>query len=213
MKVYSMSGSPFVRRVELVLAEKSVAFELITLSRTDGELQSPEHLARNPRGRVPVLEDGALILYESQAIVEYLEERYPEPALVPADPGHRGRMRIEEMECLLYFGSALTKVAQSIFMVAPEERDQNKVSAALTGVSEELDRLEQRGASCGHRYLMGNEITRADLTWLPFVELVGRAGVNINTDKYAWTKAWRAALVARPSYEKSYPAHWRKRQQ
>ena len=73
MKVYSMSGSPFVRRVELVLAEKSVAFELITLSRTDGELQSPEHLARNPRGRVPVLEDGALILYESQAIVEYLE--------------------------------------------------------------------------------------------------------------------------------------------
>ena len=84
IKIYGMSGSPFVRRTELVLTEKSVDYELITLSRASGDLQTPEHLARNPRGRVPVLADGDLILYESQAIVEYLEDRYPEPALVPA---------------------------------------------------------------------------------------------------------------------------------
>ena len=58
MKIYGMSGSPFVRRTELVLTEKGVDYKLITLSRADGELQSPEHLARNPRGRAPVLEDG-----------------------------------------------------------------------------------------------------------------------------------------------------------
>ena len=104
IKIYGMSGSPFVRRTELVLTEKGVDYKLITLSRADGDLQSPEHLARNPRGRVPVLEDGDLILYESQAIVEYLEDRYPEPALVPADFGDRGHMRVAEMECLIYFG-------------------------------------------------------------------------------------------------------------
>lgn len=209
MKIYGMSGSPFVRRVELVLTEKNINYELITLSRADGELQSPVHLARNPRGRVPVLEEGDLTLYESQAIVEYLEECYPEPALVPTDPGHRGRMRTEEMECLIYFSEALTKVAQSIFMIPPEKRDQDKVFDALTEVSKELDRLEQRCTLRGNRYLMGDEITRADLTWLPFVELVGRAGIDINADKYSWTRTWRATLVARPSYEKSYPTHWR----
>ena len=122
MKIYGMSGSPFVRRTELVLTEKGVDYKLITLSRVDGELQSPEHLARNPRGRVPVLEDGDLLLYESQAIVEYLEDRYPEPTLVPADLGDRGHMRVAEMECLIYFGGVLTKVAQNVFRVAPEKR-------------------------------------------------------------------------------------------
>ena len=209
MKIYGMSGSPFVRRTELVLTEKGVDYKLITLSRVDGELQSPEHLARNPRGRVPVLENGDLLLYESQAIVEYLEERYPEPALVPADFGDRGHMRVAEMECLIYFGGALTKVAQNVFTVTPEKRDPDKVSDALAGVSAELDRLEQRGTSRGGTYLMGGDITRADLTWLPFVELVGRAGVDIDTDKYGWTKGWRAALATRPSYDKTYPAHWR----
>ena len=209
IKIYGMSGSPFVRRTELVLTEKGVDYKLITLSRADGDLQSPEHLARNPRGRVPVLEDGDLILYESQAIVEYLEDRYPEPTLVPADLGDRGHMRVAEMECLIYFGGVLTKVAQNVFMVAPEKRDPDKVSGALAGVSAELDRLEQRGASHGGTYLMGGDITRADLTWLPFVELVGRAGVDIDADKFDWTKAWRAALATRPSYDKTYPAHWR----
>ena len=209
MKIYGMSGSPFVRRAELVLTEKGVDYKLITLSRVDGDLQSPEHLARNPRGQVPVLEDGDLILYESQAIVEYLEDRYPEPTLVPADLGDRGHMRVAEMECLIYFGGVLTQVARNVFRVAPEKRDPDKVSGALAGVSAELDRLEQRGESHGGTYLMGGDITRADLTWLPFVELVGRAGVDIDADEYGWTKAWRAALATRPSYDKTYPAHWR----
>ena len=73
-----MSGSPFVRRTELVLTEKGVDYKLITLSRADGDLQSSQHLARNPRGRVPVMEHGELTLYESQAIVEYLEDYGPQ---------------------------------------------------------------------------------------------------------------------------------------
>jgi len=209
IKIYGMSGSPFVWRTELVLTEKDVDYELITLSRAKGDLQAAEHLARNPRGRVPVLEYGDLTLYESQAIVEYLEDRYPEPALVPTDLGDTGHMRAAEMECLIYFSNALTKVAQNVFMVAPEKRNPDKVSDALAGVSTELDRFEQRGSSGRNTYLLGTCLTRADLTWLPFVELVGRAGLDIDAEKYSWTKAWRAALASRPSYDKTYPAHWR----
>ena len=209
IKIYGMSGSPFVRRTELVLVEKSIDYELITLSRDDGDLQTTEYLAKNPRGWVPVMEDGDLILYESQAIVEYLEERYPEPSLIPKNFGDRGHMRVAEMECLIYFSNVLTTLARAVFMVAPENRDKDKVSSALDGISLELDRLEQRGSSRGDVYLMGKNITRVDLTWLPFVELVGRAGADIDDKKYGWTKKWRSTLSTRPSYDKTYPAHWR----
>jgi glutathione S-transferase len=209
IKIYGMSGSPFVRRTELVLVEKSIDYELIALSRDDGDLQTTEYLAKNPRGRVPVMEDGDLTLYESQAIVEYLEERYPEPTLIPKDFGDRGHMRVAEMECLIYFSNALTALARAVFMVAPENRDKDKVSSALHDVSLELDRLEQRGSSRGDVYLMGDNMTRVDLTWLPFVELVGRAGAGIDDKKYGWTKKWRSTLSTRPSYDKTYPAHWR----
>ena len=73
----------------------------------------------------------------------------------------------------LFWRGLLTKVAQDVLRVAPEKRDPDKVSDALAGVSAELDRLEQRGASRGGTYLMGGDVTRADLTWLPFVELIG----------------------------------------
>ena len=209
IKIYGMSGSPFVRRTELVLVEKSIDYELIALSRDDGDLQTTEYLAKNPRGRVPVMEDGDLTLYESQAIVEYIEERYPEPTLIPKDFGDRGHMRVAEMECLIYFSNALTALARAVFMVAPENRDKDKVSSALHDVSLELDRLEQCGSSRGDVYLMGENMTRVDLTWLPFVELVGRAGAGIDDKKYGWTKKWRSTLSTRPSYDKTYPAHWR----
>lgn len=208
LRIYGMSGSPFVRRTELVLAEKNIDYKLITLSRANGDLQSSQHLARNPRGRVPVMEHGELTLYESQAIVEYLEDHYPEPPLIPKNLGDRGRMRIAEMECLIYFTNALTQVAQNVFLVPPEKRDPIKVSDSLAVISKELDRLEQYGSSLGNNYLIGNEVSRADFTWLPFVELVGRAGVDIDADKYGWTKKWRKILEGRPSYDKTYPAHW-----
>ena len=203
-----MSGSPFVRRTEFVLVEKNIDYKLITLSREEGDLQSSKHLVRNPRGRVPVMEHGRITLYESQAIVEYIEDIFPEPSLLPTDLGDRGRMRILEMECLIYFAAALSKVAQNIFLVSSKKRDSVKVSDSLEAVSNELNRLEKHGADQGKKYLIGDKISRADFTWLPFVELVGRAGVNINSEKYVWINKWRKILEARPSYKKTFPAHW-----
>ena len=77
-----MSGSPFVRRTELVLVEKSIDYELIALSRDDGDLQTTEYLAKNPRGRVPVMEDGDFgyavkkiggkVYYYPEPVIEHL---------------------------------------------------------------------------------------------------------------------------------------------
>lgn len=198
-----------MRRTELVLVEKGINYELVNLSRSDGDLKSEAHLSRNARGRVPVLEEGTITLYESQAIVEYLEERFPLPALVPTDIVARAHMRIEEMECVLYFTEALVKIGRNIFMTPKDKRDPEKVANALTSATVEVKKFDARAAARGGPFVMGEKLSRADFTWLPFIELVGRAGINIDDAAYEWSKTWRAQIQSRPSYDKTFPAHWR----
>jgi RNA polymerase-associated protein len=81
-------------RVKIALAEKGLAWQGVTISLAKKEQKSPEHLKRNPYGKIPVIEDEGKILFESCIINEYLEEKYPHPQLMPNDPYLRGRGRI-----------------------------------------------------------------------------------------------------------------------
>src|SRR5438477_9499467 len=129
IRFYYGSGSPFSWRVQLVLEEKGLPYEPVLLSFAKGEHKSPEHLARSPHGKVPALEDDGVRLYESSAIVEYLEERYPTPPTLPADPAARARVRIEELECLLYFAERFIGPARQVFFASPEQRAAARVGA------------------------------------------------------------------------------------
>ncbi len=100
MKLYSGPLSLFARKVEIALAEKGLAFEreMVAFSQTEG--YSPKHpavLAANPKGQVPVLIDGDLALFDSTVILEYLDDAYPEPALLPREPKARARCRMLEL--------------------------------------------------------------------------------------------------------------------
>ena len=100
MLLYSGPLSLFSRKVEIVLAEKNLAFErlLVPFSQTKG--YAPKHptvLAANPKAQVPVLVDGAVTLYDSTVIAEYLEDKYPSPALFPREPAARARCRLLEL--------------------------------------------------------------------------------------------------------------------
>ena len=75
--LYYGSGSPYAWRVQLALEHKALPYERKVLSFSAGDTRKPEFLALNPRHRVPVLVDGDFVLYESNAIVEYLDEAYP----------------------------------------------------------------------------------------------------------------------------------------
>ncbi|MBU0552835.1 maleylacetoacetate isomerase [Myxococcota bacterium] len=90
---YFRSSAAF--RVRIALALKGLDYESISvhLVRVGGEHRQPTYLAKNPQGRVPTYEEGAWRLSQSPAILEYLEEAYPEPALLPADLKHRARAR------------------------------------------------------------------------------------------------------------------------
>jgi len=210
IQFYYGSGSPFSWRVQLVLEEKKLDYQPVLLSFQKGEHKSPEHLARSPHGKVPALEDDGVSLYESSAIVEYLEERYPTPPTLPREPAARAAVRIEELECLLYFADKFLAVARQAFFTPPERRDAAALEAARGEAREQLRALESRAAKRKGQYLVG-ELSRADFTWIPFVEIAGRAGADIDEAATPWLVGWRSRMRARPSYERSYPPHWRKK--
>ena len=99
IKLYDFKSSPNCQRVKIVLAEKNLPYEIVPVDLRAQEQKTPDYLKLNPYGKVPVLTDDDTVLYESCIINEYLEEKYPNPPLLPKDPGeksqgaHPGRLR------------------------------------------------------------------------------------------------------------------------
>jgi glutathione S-transferase len=89
--LYDAARCPYCARVRIALAEKGIAYEPVEVDLSNRPAWLYE---KNAAGRVPVLEEDTLILPESVVIMEYLDERYPEPALLPADPAARGLERL-----------------------------------------------------------------------------------------------------------------------
>ena len=88
--LYDAARCPYCARVRIVLAEKGIPHEPVEIDLRDRPAWIYD---KNPAGRVPVLEEDTLVLPESEVIMEYLEERFPEPALLPADPAARALAR------------------------------------------------------------------------------------------------------------------------
>lgn len=89
--LYGFDGSTYVRTVRCLLARKGIAYDQVPVNVLEGETRQPEHLARHPLGKVPVLDIDGLRLRETDAIARYLEARNPDPAMFPADPKHRAK--------------------------------------------------------------------------------------------------------------------------
>ena len=90
MIVHGVPGSPYVRAVLLTLEEKGADYELAAMKL--GTLKQQPHLSRHPFGRIPVLEHGDFRLYETQAILRYIDRALPDPLLTPPDPRAAARM-------------------------------------------------------------------------------------------------------------------------
>ena len=84
IKLYDFLPCPFGQKVRIILAEKGLSYELVQIDLTQGEQRKPDFLRLNPFGRVPVLIDEDITVYDSTIIAEYLEDEYPEPPLLPA---------------------------------------------------------------------------------------------------------------------------------
>ncbi len=94
IKLYDAVPSSNSDRVKIALQEKGLPYERVTLNLAKKDQKRPEFLKLNPYGKVPVIDDGGQILFESCIINEYLDEKYPNPPLPPKDPYLRGRGRV-----------------------------------------------------------------------------------------------------------------------
>jgi glutathione S-transferase len=109
LKLYDFKSSPNCQRVKVVLEEKKLPYETVNIDLRAGAQKTPDYLKINPYGKVPALADGDTVLYESCIINEYLDEKYPTPRLMPADPAVRAKARILIDFGLTQMDSAYTK--------------------------------------------------------------------------------------------------------
>ena len=181
MILYDAARCPYCARVRLVLAEKGLAYEPVEIDLDD----RPAWIyAKNPLGKVPVLEeDGGLVLPESVVIVEYLEERFPEPPLWPADPAERalGRLLVEQFDSRL--GDAYYALRRG------EAGSEARVGRCLEGLD----------ASLAERpYLSGAEYGLADIAYFPWLPRA-RARLGIDLEPYPAISGWLDRLAGRPA--------------
>ena len=200
--VHSIPGSPFGRAVLAALEEKRASYRLVPV--VPGTLRSAEHLARHPFGRIPVLEHNGFSLYETQAILRYIDRILRDPALMPSDP-----QRVAQMDQVMnindwYLFNGVANVIGFQRVVGPLSMgltpDEAIIKAAMPkalAVFAELARLLG-----DQSYFAGEAVSLADLMVAPQLSLF------LQTPE--WTElgephenlvAWLARMEARPSLQ------------
>lgn len=178
--LYNAARCPYVARVRIVLAEKGIEFETVEIDLSD---RPAWYYEKNPTGRVPTIEeDGGDPLPESAVIMEFLEERYPEPALLPPDPADRAAIRL-----LIFRDGDLT----SPYYALRREED---------GAREKFDAaLGRYDALLAERpYLSGAEYGLADIALVPWF-LRARDMLGVELDGFPALTDWLARLEQRPA--------------
>lgn len=208
---YFGSGSPFAWKVWLVLEHKGIAYAPKRLSFDKDETRAPEFLKLNPRGRVPTIVDDGFALYESNAICEYLEDKYPQKPLLPKDAQGRAVVRrlIGEADDGLYEpGSDLMS---KVLYVAADQRDAKAIGEAKAKLREEL--------AYWRDYLKGDffagALSLADFTIYPYLRMPNRVEERASghglkrEDLPANLAAWMRRIEALPYFDKTIPPHWK----
>lgn len=196
IKLYDHPDCPFCQKVRVVLAEKELEFERVHVDLRVGEQRTPEFLKMNPYGKVPVLVDDDLVVYDSTIINEYLEDEYPAPSLMPEDSAGRARVRMLEDYCdnsfLPVAGLVLAELAK------PEaERDAERLQRYQAEIGRGLARLETQFD--GKDFLVG-EFSLADIAFVPRVMILPQMGVDIDP-RLRQVAAWIDRLRARPTIQ------------
>ena len=192
MKLYHHPLSIFARRVRMQLHEKGVTIDEVLVDMAAKEHKSEAYRALNPYARVPVLVDGDFVLYESSAIMEYLEHVFPAPPLVPPDAKGRALVSMHVKLCDLEVGT-YTRALFFPRRFLPRERwDVASQEQARASIAQHLAILSK---VLGERTYLIGDFTLADIAYCglaPFLDL-------FELEPPANVAAWLARIEARPS--------------
>ena len=218
--VYWGSGSPFSWRVLLALEHKRLHYTNHLLQFSKQEHQSPQMLSLNFRGRVPVLKDGDYVVFESLAVLFYLDRKYPTPApLFGNSPEEAGVVMRVICEYQAYAEEHVMKIVSAFLVHTPGHTvESEELAESMHVVAREARSIEARLASAD--WVVGERISAADIVIFPSLQLLLRAlGKPAARDlssrflplevNYPALSRWIARIQTLPGYEKTYPPHWR----
>ena len=177
--LYDADRCPYCARVRIVLAEKGIEYETVEIDLDDRPRWIYE---KNPLGRVPILEEDTFVLAESAVIDEYLDERYPDPPLWPADAAERalGRMLVFRFDELSRPYYALRR---------GDDGARERLDTALAT----LDLVLQE-----RLFLSGREFGLADIAYVPWI-LRARDRMDVDIERFPALSEWVLSLAERPA--------------
>ena len=185
MTLYSGTTCPYSQRCRIVLFEKGMDFQVIDVDMTN----KPEDLAViNPYNRVPVLVERDLVLYEANIINEYIDERFPHPQLMPADPVMRARARL-----------FLHNFEDQLFdHIVDIESDNQKVADSARAIVR--DNLVQIAPIFNKQeYMLGDEFSMLDVAIAPLLWRLGHYGIELPKQAAPLLK-YAERIFSRPAY-------------
>jgi glutathione S-transferase len=200
MILYGSTLSPFVRKVMAFAAEKGVELELKPTGFPDPE---PDFCSASPFRKMPALVDGDYCLADSSAIIHYLDARYPEPALIPAEPRARGRtIWFDEFADTILFACGgkmfFNRIVSPYFLKRPGD-EAVAAAAERDELPPILDYLETVVPG-DEGYLVGDALTLADIAVAgPFANL-GHLGIGPDRQRHPRTAAFVERILSRPSF-------------
>lgn len=200
LKLYWHPFSTFARRVRIALLEKKIEAELVEVDLAARENRREPYLSLNPYGRVPTLVDDDLVLYESTAILEYLEATHPTPPLVPADAKGRALVAMHMKVCDVHLARAVTIVIFAKRFVPEASWRRDEMDKATLDAGKALAILDRQLE--GKQYLVRDEYSLADLCYVPFLEFLPLVDVKVPAN----VRGWSDRLLARPSSVATKPA-------
>jgi glutathione S-transferase len=196
LKLYHVPISFNSRRVWVALLEKGLDFELVQM-KLDGDQFQPDFLALNPFHHIPVLVDDDLPVFESLAILDYLEAKYPTPSLLPTEPQALAIVRMVEMVTVNELLPATRPLVQQSMGLT--EVDSAQLEQAQKQVATVLSTLE-KWLGVGP-YFSGDRLTLADIVAGTVVPILPTLGVSLNN--YPALQEWIKRLRQRPSWQQT----------
>lgn len=205
--IYGPGYSTYVRSARLVCEEKGASYELVMVDLLKGETKAPEHLARNPFGKVPALDHDGFALYETGAIERYLDRVLPGPRLTPEDPRLAARM---DQIVGIVDAYAYPSIVTQLFMqrvVAPMmggHADEAAIGGAMPAIRTSLGELDRLIG--GEPFAAGPALSLADLHLVPvFGYLVATPeSAQLLANRTNLSRWWQA-MSARESVQRTEP--------
>lgn len=203
MKLYGHPMSTCTRKVLTTLAEKGQEAQFVLVDLMKGEHKQPAHLARQPFGVIPAFEDEGTMLYESRAIIRYLDRKLPGTPLTPTDVRAYGLMEQYISVEQSYFSPAAMKVIMERFFkphMGGGAPDEAKVTEGLKGVERVFGIIDPVLGK--QQYLAGDSFSLAEVSWMPYMDYFALAGGADLIHQHKNVAAWWSRISSRPSWKK-----------